>query len=186
MKKNSKEDIPEITEKTYIHKGFFDLRIDTVHKKTKPPANYTILLTKAKAVAVLAKDICGRYLIIKEYRYPVQKWVYSLPGGRVDPNESPKKAAQRELLEETGYTAKSLDKLCLYNPMPSVCDQEIDIFYCKECEKIATQHLDPLEVIEPMLLKEKELFSLIQENSQEVDGILSSALFYLLVSKRSC
>ncbi len=185
MKDYLKEGIPETIEKTYVHRGFFDLRIDTI-KSGNTPENYTVLLTKARAAAVLSQDICGRFLIIKEYRYPIGKWMFSIPGGRVEGKEPSLHAAKRELLEETGYEAKHLTPLCIHNPMPSVTDQAIDVFYSRECEKIQEPSISPSEVIQVMLLKEKELIALLKEKSSHVDSLLSSALFYLLVSKSSC
>lgn len=61
------------------------------------------------SVSVLAFDARGWLLLIKEWRVGYKKNIWFLPGGRADqPGDSPKKAAQRELREETGYGAKIL------------------------------------------------------------------------------
>ncbi|MEL7431202.1 MAG: NUDIX hydrolase [Chlamydiota bacterium] len=182
MKKNSKDAIPATTAKTYVHKGFFDVRIDTVEQGDLS-ANYTVLCTKARAAAVLGKTCSGDYLLIKEYRYPSGRWVYSLPGGRIDKGESSKNAAQRELLEETGYQANTFTPLFVHLPMPSVADQEIDVFYAKDCSLSGETALDPWEKIEPILLDETSLLSLMKKESSAVDSLLSASLFYLLLSK---
>ena len=48
-------------------------------------------------------------LLIKQYRYAAEDFLYEVPAGRLDPNESPADCARRELLEETGCIAAAMD-----------------------------------------------------------------------------
>ncbi len=57
-------------------------------------------------VVVLAVDVKGRVIILKQYYIGQQKKIMSLVAGIIDDNEQAKATARRELLEETGYTAK--------------------------------------------------------------------------------
>lgn len=50
-------------------------------------------------------------VVLKEYRYPIRTWQKEFPGGLIDPGETPEKAAERELQEETGYHAEKLINL---------------------------------------------------------------------------
>lgn len=59
-------------------------------------------------VTILAIDDKGRLLLTKEYRLKHKKYLWLLPSGKVDKGESPFKAAQRELQEETNFKAKKL------------------------------------------------------------------------------
>jgi len=170
-------DLPEIIEKKYVHKGYFDLRVDLVKRKNVDPIEYTVLLTKVGAVAVLPQDEEGRYIVTKEYRHSIGMFVLSLPGGRMEKGEEPEIAAKRELIEETGYQAKALTPLQDYFPMPSVCDQKIYMYLAKGCVKIKNSNLDPLEVIETHALTEKELMQELKKGAK-IDGVLAAGLFY--------
>ena len=64
---------------------------------------------KADGVAVFAVDAENRLVLVRQYRYPVGRYVYELPAGLVEPGEDPKRAAVRELFEETGLTLTPLE-----------------------------------------------------------------------------
>ena len=53
----------------------------------------------------------GNILLQRQYRYPVCSWQWELPGGFVDPGETPDEAARRELKEETGWHSTHLSDL---------------------------------------------------------------------------
>lgn len=53
-------------------------------------------------VYALAEEDPGRILMVHQYRYPVNMWMYELPAGLIEPGETPEEAAAREVREETG------------------------------------------------------------------------------------
>ncbi len=59
------------------------------------------------SVAVIAVDEVGKVLIQREYSHPPNKVMWQLPGGSINPKERPKKAALRELAEESGYSTEN-------------------------------------------------------------------------------
>ena len=63
---------------------------------------------RADGVAVFAVDGQDRVVLVRQYRYPVGRYVYELPAGLVEPGEEPGRAAIRELFEETGLTLEPL------------------------------------------------------------------------------
>lgn len=100
---------------------------------------------RADTIAILAVTQDKKILVIREQQAGSKK-VWELPGGRVDGGETPMQAAQRELLEETGYQAKKL-KLW-YSTLPfSQMDWVIHTFVATGCKKIQPQRLDPGEKI---------------------------------------
>jgi ADP-ribose pyrophosphatase len=67
-------------------------------------------------------------LLIRQYRYAADGYLYEVPAGRLDAGESPEECAHRELLEETGYTAQRVEKLFTMFTTPGFTDEKIHLF----------------------------------------------------------
>jgi ADP-ribose pyrophosphatase len=70
----------------------------------------------------------GRILLVHQYRHSLGRYLWELTAGRIDPGESPLRAAKRELLEETGYSAQRYDKLLDVFPTPGFVNEHMVIF----------------------------------------------------------
>jgi ADP-ribose pyrophosphatase len=97
--------------------------------------------TNASGVVVLVPVTdAGELVLVEQYRIPVQSRVMELPAGLVgddgDIDEDFKTAAQRELFEETGYRAASLEKLLTSPSTPGMADEIITIFYASGLERV--------------------------------------------------
>ncbi len=80
------------------------------------------------AVAIVAIDDAGRWLLIRQYRLAVAQELLEIPAGTVDPGEAPETTAQRELREETGFAADSIERLGGTWMVPGYCDEYIHYF----------------------------------------------------------
>lgn len=69
-----------------------------------------------------------RILLIRQYRYAAEGYVYEIPAGRLDPGEAPEDCAVRELREETGYSATGLIPLTTFYTTPGFTDERIHLF----------------------------------------------------------
>lgn len=102
----------------------------------------------------------GKKIIVLNQKQPTTKWYLSLPGGWLDhPEETPKAGAARELLEETGYKAKSMT---LFKKIPRggrVSSMHY-IFIAKGCKKVSKQTLDGGELIDVKLYSFNEFLKL--------------------------
>jgi ADP-ribose pyrophosphatase len=85
-------------------------------------------------------------ILIKQYRHTLRDYIWEIPAGTLDPNESPITCAQRELIEETGYSAQNWQQLGEITPVPGYSDERIWIFLATELEE-AAQNLDEDEIV---------------------------------------
>jgi len=84
------------------------------------------------AVMVVAELPDGRLVLERQFRYPVQSVMVEFPAGKLDPGEDSLACAQRELLEETGYTARQWARAGVLHPVISYSTEFIDIWFARE------------------------------------------------------
>jgi ADP-ribose pyrophosphatase len=84
------------------------------------------------AVMVVAELPDGRLVLERQFRYPVQSVMVEFPAGKLDPGEVSLACAQRELLEETGYTARQWARAGVLHPVISYSTEFIDIWFARE------------------------------------------------------
>ena len=85
----------------------------------------------ASAVIPFLTDPAGedpQILLIRQYRYAAEKYLYEVPAGRLDPGEAPDVCARRELREETGCVAQSVEHLYTMYTTPGFTDERIHVF----------------------------------------------------------
>jgi ADP-ribose pyrophosphatase len=100
------------------------------------------LIRHPGASAVVALDPPGRLsdpgqpivVLIRQYRYAADGFVWEVPAGKLDPGEAPEVCARRELEEETGYRAGRLDHLSTIHTTPGFTDEVIHLFLGRDLE----------------------------------------------------
>jgi ADP-ribose pyrophosphatase len=99
------------------------------------------------AVAIVPILPDGRILLERQFRYPVDAAMIEIPAGKLDPNEDPLVCAQRELKEETGYTATEWSYLGRIHPVISYSTEIIEIYMAKNLVQ-GTAKLDAGEFLD--------------------------------------
>src|SRR6185436_2364887 len=93
----------ELIARTTVHKGrIFQLEIDVV----KLPTGHTVdmeIVRHPGSVVLLPIPEPGKIILIRQYRYTIDRWIWELPAGSLKPNENPDHAAPRECEEEIVY-----------------------------------------------------------------------------------
>jgi ADP-ribose pyrophosphatase len=74
-------------------------------------------------------------LLERQYRYAAAERLWELPAGRVDPGETNLAAAKRELLEETGYTARRWQRALFFYASPGFLDETMEVFVARGLKK---------------------------------------------------
>ena len=69
-----------------------------------------------------------RLLLVRQFRHAAGQYLWELPAGGLDGDEAPLAGAKRELLEETGYTAKHWEKALFFYVSPGFLDESMHIF----------------------------------------------------------
>lgn len=80
------------------------------------------------AVVVVALTQAGEVVLERQFRYPLKQVFIELPAGKIDPDEAVLSTGQRELLEETGYTAQQWVKLGIQHPCIGYSNEVIHIY----------------------------------------------------------
>ena len=83
------------------------------------------------AVVILPLFDDGTVLLERQFRYPLNQVFFEFPAGKIDLNEDPLLCAQRELREETGYTATDWRYLCTIHNAIAYSDEHLDIFLAR-------------------------------------------------------
>lgn len=119
-----------------------------------------------------------RILLIRQYRYAAGGVIWEVPAGRLDPGEEPLTCARRELLEETGATAKRIDPLTTIYTTPGFCDERIHLFVATglTVDETAARR-EPDEFMELVPLPLSQVVGLIRDG-EIVDGKTICAVLY--------
>ena len=113
-------------------------------------------------VFAITKD--GQFVMERQYRHAARKISLELPCGVMEEGETPLEAAQRELLEETGFGGGQWKKLMELSPNPSAMSNTTHCFLAIGVEKIAEQHLDETEELSVLFMTKEEVKRMLNEN----------------------
>lgn len=126
-------------------------------------------------VGVVAVDDDGFVCLVRQFRYPFSKTTLEIPAGKLDRGEEPEVAAARELMEETGLVAESMEKLGSFYASPGFCDEEIHVYLAKPLSQGAACP-DEDEFVECERFSLSELISMVEQgkikDGKTVIGIL--------------
>ena len=134
-------------------------------------------LTHPGAVAVVALLEDGRVLLERQYRYPIAKACIEIPAGKLDPNENPLLCAQRELAEETGYTAKKWSYIRRIHPVISYSTEFIDIYLAEDLVP-GKSKLDDEEFLDVFAAPLEQLIAWVEEG--EITDVKTTISAYWL------
>lgn len=135
------------------------------------------------AVAIIPRLPDGRFVFIRQFRKPMERVCFEVVAGNVDHDgEREPDSAIRELQEETGYIAESMELLGPIYPSVGYCSERIDLFYCEVSRKGETS-FDDDERIETVLLSEQEMDEMIRRG--EVADAKTLAAWALYKAKKS-
>lgn len=120
----------------------------------------------------------GRVVMIKQYRHGSKEVTLEIPGGLVD-EEDPREAAQRELLEETGYAGEKAQHLGSVNPNPAIFNNLCHTYLIENAREVAEKALDPNEDIEVVLVPAGEIPDIVAGGAITHSLVIVAFHFYI-------
>lgn len=114
------------------------------------------------AVMIVAVLPDGRLVVERQYRHPVKRVMIEFPAGKLDPGEGGLRCAQRELLEETGYTARRWAKAGVMHPVIGYADEFIEIWFADGL-LAGERHLDEGEFLDVLPASQDELEAWVRD-----------------------
>ena len=104
-------------------------------------------------------------VLVRQYRYAVDSWIWELPAGNTEPGELPENGARRECEEEIGQAPGRIERLGAFYPTPGYCDEQMIFFRLTE---LTTPDV-PASPDEDELL-EPRVFSVVEARRMVVEG----------------
>jgi len=174
-------DAPGAISKKRIYTGrVVSLDVDTVRFPNGTVGDLEMLRhSGASAVVPFLDDRSSadpRILLIRQYRYATEGVIYEIPAGRLDKGEDPKACAERELREETGYSAKSVEYLTTFYTTPGFTDERIHIF-AADAVNPGESALEEDEIVELAPMRLSRALEMVR-SGEIVDGKTIIALLF--------
>ncbi|MGB3072013.1 MAG: NUDIX hydrolase [Ottowia sp.] len=168
-----------VSSEEVLRGGFLQVLRDTV-RLPDGAQTYREYIVHPGAVMIIplieAKDGSVRVLMERQYRYPVGNVMIEFPAGKLDAGEAPLVCAQRELREETGYTARQWARAGKLHPGISYSTEFIEIWFARGLSEGKSQ-LDEGEFLEVFSATPQEILDWCR-NGQITDGkTLTGALW---------
>jgi ADP-ribose pyrophosphatase len=134
------------------------------------------------AVIVLPLLDDGRVVMIRNHRYVVGEDLYELCAGTLEPGEPAEDCASRELTEETGYEAATIQPLCGFYTSPGFCDEFMHAFTATDLTQVG-QQLEATEQITIELLAMDDVLAMIRDGRIRDGKTISTLLYHCTFSR---
>ena len=128
----------------------FSVERRTYARESREPVVRDVIVHPG-AVVILPFLADDRIVMVRQYRHSVERELLELPAGTIEPDEPPIETARRELIEETGYKAGSLEPLADFFTSPGILTERMYAFVARNLTHVgqALEHDEQL-VVEPM------------------------------------
>jgi ADP-ribose pyrophosphatase len=151
-----------------VWKGpFLHVRQDTVNLPNGRQATREFIVHPGAAMVVALLDD-GRIVMERQYRYPLSRVMIEMPAGKIDPGEHPFRCALRELLEETGYSAREWARAGVLHNAIAYSTEGIEVWFARGLTAGAPM-LDEGEALDVIALSDQEIDAGVR------DGLITDA-----------
>ncbi|MCB2186691.1 MAG: NUDIX hydrolase [Deltaproteobacteria bacterium] len=169
----------EESSRTVFHHPVLSLR-SVKRSLAGGPAAEFVVLACPDWVNIVAETPEGRVVLIRQFRHGSGARALEIPGGMVDPGETPAQAARRELREETGFEAGELVFLGKVNPNPALFNNTCHTFLAREAKPGGPASPEEHERIEVLTVPRGELLGLVRDGEIDHSLVVAALTFYWL------
>lgn len=144
LRRKATSPVRVVSSKTVFKSRVFDV----VTEQVREPGNIQVrrdIVRHPGSIVILALDDSRRpphILLERQYRHAAGKRMWELPAGTLDPGEAKLPAAKRELLEETGYTARKWERALSFYVSPGFVTESMQVFLARGLTKGQAQPED--------------------------------------------
>ena len=157
----------------------FSIRRDRKHRATTPDRSHDFyILESVDWVNVVPVTEAGEVVFIELHRHGIDEPSLEIPGGMIDPGESPEIAAGRELEEETGYRSESLVPLGVVHPNPAIQRNRCHTFLAENARFAGDPRPDETEDIRVVRHPRNEVPRLLAEGRITHALVVAGLLWY--------
>ncbi|MEM9174553.1 MAG: NUDIX hydrolase [Myxococcota bacterium] len=118
------------------HCKVFDVQRATMESPQTGAAHPFYRIESPDWVNVVALTRDEQLVLVRQFRHGSRTVTLEIPGGLIDPGETPAIAGERELLEETGFRAGRLESLGSINPNPALFGNRVHMQVALDCEQV--------------------------------------------------
>jgi ADP-ribose pyrophosphatase len=137
----------EIGSTEAFHNRWLHITLDTVRLPDGQSYEYTTIRRQVEGVGVIGFNAAGQVLLQREYRHPVGQVIWQVPGGLTSPGEDRAACAARELREETGYEAETLEHLGSFWDNPALGNMVNHLFLGRNLQPTGRVDRDASEFV---------------------------------------
>ncbi len=143
-----------------VHRGrVFELYSDRVVLSDGTAVDMDVIRHPG-AAAIVPVNADGRLLLLRQYRYAVNREIWEIPAGTLEPGEAPLDCARRELEEEAGVVAGAWYPLGTITSLPGYSDEQIYLFMAGELSQ-TLQNPDPDEFLSVHEISREDAMAMI-------------------------
>ncbi|HVB75361.1 MAG TPA: NUDIX hydrolase [Ktedonobacteraceae bacterium] len=168
--------------KQIIDTPYLKVRSEEVAIPNGPVVSDYFIIENRGWVGIVPLTGDGRFLINRQYKHGIGREVLEFPAGAIDADEpEPEMTAHRELMEETGYSVVEgqLEPLAHFYANPTGARTEVWWYLARQVRKTGTPKVDPMEVIENLLVTPAELLDMMYSGDFNVLGQIGAAYMAL-------
>ncbi len=156
----------------------FNIRTDASVSPRTGRTHEFFILESAPWVNVIPLTAKEEVVLVRQYRHGIRQNTLEIPGGLVDPGDTPDRAALRELREETGYSGSDPRHIGAVHPNPAILDNVCHTYVVSDVQPNHSQAMDDREDIEVLLRPLADIPGLIADGSIDHALVLCAFLYF--------